>query len=474
MNFLSPFTTDLSPVAIIITPIVLVLAAYIVYYRFGHPLSRYPGPVLASFTNLWKAYQLWTLHMPENLTKLHDNFGGVVRVGPNDLSFNTGGAVFAIYKGGRSLPKTGFYDGFTTFNPNLFGTKDEDISADGPWLLISCASTGGVFDLKELIAFFVLDVLGELAFSRSFDSQTQKCAEKLPPINDHIFFGCLLGMMPEMMPYLKAMAAWTPLPWLQRLTRSRAQLKNLTAECVARRLNEKVTGRKDLLTALISAVDPETGERLTELQINTEAFAMVVAGSHTTSGTLTLLFSHLLRNPAILEKVVAEIDTNVCTSFGEPVQITGLEQCLPYSMACINENFRINPAFTMPLPRTVTAPAGTEIDGHWVPKGTAVFSLNHVVHHNPAIWGSDHDIFDPSRFLGPQAEYFKQNLTPFSVGHRMCIGRNMAMTNILKTLTTVLKNYTLEMEDPKQKISTLSVGISEKEGPLKCRVKRRY
>lgn len=49
----------------------------------------------------------------------------------------------------------------------------------------------------------------------------------------------------------------------------------------------------------------------------------------------------------------------------------------------------------------------------------------------------------------------------------------MAMTNILKVLTTVLKHYDLEMMDPKQKISTISVGISEKDGPLECRVRRR-
>jgi benzoate 4-monooxygenase len=55
----------------------------------------------------------------------------------------------------------------------------------------------------------------------------------------------------------------------------------------------------------------------------------------------------------------------------------------------------------------------------------------------------------------------------------MCIGKNMAMTNLLKTLVTVLKYYELEMADPNQEISTLSVGISEKEGPLLCRVGRR-
>lgn len=99
--------------------------------------------------------------------------------------------------------------------------------------------------------------------------------------------------------------------------------------------------------------------------------------------------------------------------------------------------------------------------------------MNHVVHHNPAIWGHDTSKFDPSRFIGPQSEEHKRNLSPFSVGHRMCIGRNLAMTNILKVLVTVLKNYTLELVHPDEEILAISVGISEKEGPLMCRVKSR-
>lgn len=137
------------------------------------------------------------------------------------------------------------------------------------------AKTGEVFDLKELIAFYVFDILGELAFSQSFDAQIEQLPEKLPRINDHVFLACLMGMMPEVLPYLRSVAAWTPLPWLQRLFKARAQLKTFTEQCVSRRLNEKVSGRKDLLSSLINAVDPVTGAKLTELDINTEAFAMM-------------------------------------------------------------------------------------------------------------------------------------------------------------------------------------------------------
>jgi benzoate 4-monooxygenase len=100
-----------------------------------------------------------------------------------------------------------------------------------------------------------------------------------------------------------------------------------------------------------------------------------VAGSHTTSGTLTLLFSHLLGKTDILAKVIAEIDAQLSDITDDVVPIKGLELKLPYTMACINENFRINPVFSMPLPRLVFAPEGHAIGGHQIPPGV---SLSHL------------------------------------------------------------------------------------------------
>lgn len=48
--------------------------------------------------------------------------------------------------------------------------------------------------------------------------------------------------------------------------------------------------------------------------------------------------------------------------------IEGLEQSLPYTMACLQENFRMNPVFTMPLPRKVAISGGMNIDGRHIPE----------------------------------------------------------------------------------------------------------
>ncbi|KAF5590094.1 cytochrome P450 monooxygenase [Fusarium subglutinans] len=188
---------------------------YIVYYRYLHPLAKYPGPPLASVTNLWKTYHLWNLRLPHMLVHLHEQYGDVVRVGTNDLSFRNPDAVNTIYKA------------------------------------------------------------GELAFSRSFDSQDERDIARLPPINGHIYLACMMGMTPEALLWIKKALPFIPIPWLRRLFNARAQLRDLTAACVRQRIEAGPSGRKDLLSCLLLAVDPETGSRLTELDINTEAFAMM-------------------------------------------------------------------------------------------------------------------------------------------------------------------------------------------------------
>lgn len=127
----------LSDVAILTTPLGVAAAStvcscllllYIIYMRFLHPLSQYPGPLIASLTNGFKAYYVYNLVFHEKLIELHKRYGPVVRVGPNHLHFWEADAIAPIYKGGRMMGKTEFYDAFTAFNPNLFGGTNEDVS----------------------------------------------------------------------------------------------------------------------------------------------------------------------------------------------------------------------------------------------------------------------------------------------------------------------------------------------------------
>jgi cytochrome P450 len=111
------------------------------------------------------------------------------------------------------------------------------------------------------------------------------------------------------------------------------------------------------------------GLNICRLKANLLTTISRIAGGHTTSSTLTLFFFHVLHNPHVLEKLTDELDREL-PLLGEtevPYAMSQLEKTLVYEMACVRENFRLTPVFTMTLPRVVTNLGGIEIDGSHVP-----------------------------------------------------------------------------------------------------------
>lgn len=109
--------------------LVLWFGCYVIYQVYFHPLARFPGPFLASVTDLWQTYQFLTLKQPYNLAELHAKYGQFVRYGPDKLSITAEDAIPLIYqKGGRAMPKTEYYDAFGAAHPNVFGMRDEEVS----------------------------------------------------------------------------------------------------------------------------------------------------------------------------------------------------------------------------------------------------------------------------------------------------------------------------------------------------------
>ena len=104
------------------------LLVYAIYQQLLHPLAEYPGPFMASLTDLWQMSQFLGLNQPYHLTELHEKYGEFVRYGPDKISITAEDAVPIIYqKGGKNLPKTEFYDAYGAKIPNVFGMRDEHV-----------------------------------------------------------------------------------------------------------------------------------------------------------------------------------------------------------------------------------------------------------------------------------------------------------------------------------------------------------
>jgi hypothetical protein len=84
---------------------ILPLITIILYRLHFHPLSKVPGPRFAAISNLWHAYHVRNGHMLELGKTLHKRYGPMVRVGPNEVWFNSKEAFKRIYSESR---KPGF------------------------------------------------------------------------------------------------------------------------------------------------------------------------------------------------------------------------------------------------------------------------------------------------------------------------------------------------------------------------------
>jgi hypothetical protein len=70
---------------------------YYIYNAYFHPLAKFPGPFLWRASRLPYMRAVWGKHFPYEVQKLHEQYGDVVRVAPNELSFRDLAAWDDIY-----------------------------------------------------------------------------------------------------------------------------------------------------------------------------------------------------------------------------------------------------------------------------------------------------------------------------------------------------------------------------------------
>jgi cytochrome P450 len=213
----------------------------------------------------------------------------------------------------------------------------------------------------------------------------------------------------------------TPDP-LARLQGLRREINALLDVEIAER---RADPREDILSMLLEARF-EGGEPMDDAEIRDQLMTLLVAGHETTATGLAWTFDLLVRHPAVLERLVAEVDAG--------------EQA--YARAVVSESLRLRPV--VPLAgRRLASPL--RVDGYVLPAGTDV---------TPAIWLAhtradrypEPLAFRPERFLDgapPTSAWL-----PFGGGVRRCIGAAFAEMEMRVALAEVLRRRTLRPASP--------------------------
>jgi cytochrome P450 len=223
---------------------------------------------------------------------------------------------------------------------------------------------------------------------------------------------------------------WTPFPGKGRAERGQAHMRGFVEKRVAER---RASGerRQDLLSLMLDAVDPETGEGLTESDIVDNIITFIGAGHETTALALTWTFFLLSSHPEIEMKILAEIEQ---VTGGAELQADQVGSLI-YTRQVIQESMRVYPPVAMVVREAIEP---FTLDGATVHAGDAVFVPIQAIHHHRDLWDNP-EVFDPDRFT-PEASKGRHRFAflPFIGGPRICIGMGFALLEAVAILAVLL------------------------------------
>jgi cytochrome P450 len=228
-----------------------------------------------------------------------------------------------------------------------------------------------------------------------------------------------------------------PTPAHRKLRRLVRNIDAFIAELVARRAADG-TEHGDLFSILASAVDEETGEPMTPVQLQHEVLNIMVGGYETTTYSLAWLFYLVARHPEVQQRLRDEVDAVL--SGGVP-NADDLAR-LPYTRQVVDESLRVSPSAWQTMRHAV---ADDVIGGYDVPAGASVYVNLLTLHRHPDYW-PDPARFDPDRFAPSVAATRPRNAyIPFGIGPRACLGKLFALTELQIVLAMVVQRFDLKI-----------------------------
>jgi cytochrome P450 len=201
--------------------------------------------------------------------------------------------------------------------------------------------------------------------------------------------------------------------------------------------------RIDFLSRLVGAEDKKTGWHPTFADLGNESLNMINAGADPFSSVLAGAIFYLLHNPVALQKATQEVRSTFTSPF-EIANGPALNGCT-YLFAVIEETLRRTAPVPSHLPRVVLS-GGMVIDGIHVPEGTVVGVPMYALHNNPTYFPSPFS-FSPERWIespsnpAENTALARKAFCPFSIGTRMCSGRNLAYLQLKLTLAHILWRF---------------------------------
>lgn len=284
-------------------------------------------------------------------------------------------------------------------------------------------------DLLAAMQFLALDIAARSMFSLEIGRYGAAMRRMIGEYGDRLGQPHFLDLMlPVAIPTLRDL--------LRR--RFRRRWRALMDEIVSARLEAPQSDKpRDLFDMLAAARDPETGAAFSRDQLRDQMATMIVAGHETTALALFWSLYLLALAPEEQERVAQEARS---LDLGPEHAAQTLPK-LVFTRAVVNEALRLYP----PAFAIVRIAKGPDRLGETaIPPASLVMVAPWVLHRHVRLW-QDPDAFIPSRFLDVEPTRF--SYLPFGAGPRVCVGAQLALTEAVLVLATVIKRFRVTVAD---------------------------
>ncbi|PKS10120.1 hypothetical protein jhhlp_001870 [Lomentospora prolificans] len=497
--------------ALILGPLYLfvpLVIAHCLYRLYIHPLARVPGPRLAALSNFWHAYQARNGRMRELGKTLHRRYGPVVRVGPDEVWFDSVEGFKHIYSPGSDFEKSDFYCKIKLLT-NTWTQSDPDLTVAtaltrpqvNRWLEPSFPDSldflserdvkryriqrrlvGPIYHISNLKRFetAVDDVIRKsIVQLRSLDGAAVDLKEWMHIITVECLGAAVLSWSPGLLKQ-KSDGGSGPHSYIGWRKKSVFGLFPLIVllECVCKSVGrlfaicwgvtyQAPKGFKPFFTG----VHRQTKRRLARIAKGESARThqdlladlislhesrpeftqeylkrMTVTNFGAGHETMTSTLTSAVSMICSHPETLKRVLDEI-SDVKDPTRYDNRSN-LTYTQASIKEAQRLFPVIGMSLPRKVPA-QGFHAHGYYFPAGTTVGCNPVSLHMNKDVFGSDADDFRPGRWLEREdiREMEKYNLT-WGGGSRTCPGRQLAELIVPKITVALLNEFRIEVEVP--------------------------
>ncbi|EAT82965.2 hypothetical protein SNOG_09700 [Parastagonospora nodorum SN15] len=393
--------------------IIIYALGLVVYRLYLHPLAKFPGPRIAAVTSFYEGYFeiVQKGQYSKHISKLHDQYGPIVRVTPHELHIRDSHFFEEFYGKNLHLDKEGWDSRFGA-EGGVLTTVNAAFHKRRRAALLPMFSRRSILDFIHII-YRHIDTLSIRIQEFEAGKEPLNLTHAFPALTGDIIMDYFFGF-------------------------NYAQLKSPDFSSFHEAFI-KLGGTGHIATQFPWFLPSH--KRLTE-----EAQIVVGGGVETTAFTLSIAAFHIINTPRIYERLhreLVEAFPNRAT-----LELYPLEQ-MAYLRACIMEAVRLSYGLSARNPRTRRMPL---VYKDWVvPSGSCVSMSIPDVSHDEAIFPSSSE-FRPERWLDspltPDGQPLDRFMVSFGRGTRHCMGMNLAWTELYLTLGMMFRRYRFELIEP--------------------------